>query len=135
MTHLIPHEIVGRHVLVKPITQQYPEEKPVIPERFRGLHKLDLDLCIGCGTCARNCPNKCIEMVVAGVEEKRLGERVIRKEKKYPQVYIGRCMFCGLCQEVCPKEAIILTTRFELASYNREDMLYTYEELAKGEAK
>jgi len=133
MTHLIPLEIVGKHLFIKPITLQYPEEKPVIPDRFRGLHRLEIDQCIGCGTCARQCPNRCISMFVAGVEEKKVGEKVIKRERKYPQIYIGRCMFCGLCQEVCPKDALVLTKTFELAAFSREEMLYTYEKLAEGE--
>ena len=44
--------------------------------------------CIGCGTCAENCPQQCIES----------GEPfVIRQE---------HCLHCGLCAENCPVECI-----------------------------
>ncbi|NOZ76235.1 MAG: hypothetical protein GXO65_00845 [Euryarchaeota archaeon] len=97
MTHLVPLEIVGKHLLIKPITLQYPEEKPVISERFRGLHHLDLDQCIGCGTCARQCPNKCITMFVAGVEEKKIGEKVVKVSPDiHRQVHVLRPVPGGL---------------------------------------
>lgn len=46
------------------------------------------DQCIGCGTCAADCPQQCIEV----------GEpyRIVQ----------SHCLHCGLCQENCPVSAI-----------------------------
>jgi NADH-quinone oxidoreductase subunit I len=40
-----------------------------------------------------------------------------------------RCIFCGLCVEACPTEAITMTHLFEMSTTNREDAIYTREEL------
>lgn len=47
----------------KPDTRKYPEVRPLIPEGFRGRQTFDLELCISCGLCARDCPAEAIEMV------------------------------------------------------------------------
>ncbi|WP_130811150.1 4Fe-4S binding protein [Olsenella sp. Marseille-P4559] len=47
------------------------------------------DACIGCGTCARNCPQQCIT---------RGKPFVIAQE---------HCLHCGLCYENCPVQAIV----------------------------
>ena len=130
--HIIPLSITFRHLFIKPITVQYPEERLTLPSHSIGMHKLDLNKCIGCGTCARVCPNKTIEMVTAGVIETKLKSgKVVKKPKKHPNVYLGRCMFCGLCEENCPTKAIKLTRNYEIAGYTREELLKTYEDLAK----
>ncbi len=47
------------------------------------------DGCIGCGTCAENCPQQCIES----------GEPY--------QIRQNNCLHCGLCAENCPTESVI----------------------------
>lgn len=49
---------------------------------------IDLDKCIGCGTCADNCP-------VSAISEKD-GKYVINPDE---------CIECGACQGSCPVEA------------------------------
>ena len=46
------------------------------------------DACIGCGLCARNCPQQCI---------KKRTPYLIRQE---------HCLHCGLCKESCPVGAV-----------------------------
>jgi len=46
------------------------------------------DACIGCGTCAERCPEKCIAP----------GEPY--------EIDQSHCLRCGICQEVCPAQAI-----------------------------
>ena len=36
---------------------------------------------------------------------------------------------CGMCEEACPTYAIQLTPDFELAEYNRDNMVYEKEHL------
>jgi 6-hydroxynicotinate reductase len=52
------------------------------------LIKVDLDKCIGCGSCVQDCP---------------LG--AIRLKKKKASVH-NRCTLCGACVRVCPEEAL-----------------------------
>jgi NADH-quinone oxidoreductase subunit I len=40
-----------------------------------------------------------------------------------------RCIFCGYCQEACPTGAIVLRGDFELATYTRDEAIFTKEML------
>ncbi len=116
--------------LLKPkLVVHYPEEKRPMADRFRGLPSLRADpetgeaLCVACGLCARICPTSCLEMHVVPSEEgdRELGEFILRS---------GRCMFCGLCAQVCPVDAITMSREYELATMDRDGLIYTKTELA-----
>ncbi len=53
---------VAKHLFQKPVTIQYPEERPYEPDRFRFRIFLSLDDCVGCTLCEQVCPNKSITM-------------------------------------------------------------------------
>ncbi|MEA3398488.1 MAG: 4Fe-4S binding protein [Patescibacteria group bacterium] len=55
--------------------------------------KTDMNKCIGCGACARVCPENAIKMV------KKNG-------KTKPQTDFDYCKGCGLCAKECPAKAI-----------------------------
>lgn len=125
--------ITLRQMFVKPVTMQYPEERPNLPARHRGRHELErhengLEKCVGCELCALACPAKAI--FVQGAENPpdnpfSIGER-------YAQTYVVnmiRCIYCGFCVEACPTEALQLKRVFELADYSRQSMIYTKEML------
>lgn len=97
-------------IFKKPATQKYPEVKPKVPDGFRGRQIFDINLCISCGLCARDCPAKAIEMVdVEG--------------KKRPLFHLDLCIFCYQCAEGCPRNAIKTSEFFELASTNKCDLV------------
>ncbi|MCK9229223.1 MAG: NADH-quinone oxidoreductase subunit I [Syntrophales bacterium] len=113
----------------KPITMQYPEQKWTFPERFRGRPKLLTDdtggvLCVACGLCEKICPCQCI-IVVPGT-----GPDGIRNLKDYT-LDLSRCCFCGMCVESCPVEAIIMGHEYELAVYDRKQLILDTAELTK----
>ena len=59
------------------------------------------------------------------------GETEMAKEK-FPEEFsidMGLCIFCGYCQEVCPVEAIWLKEEYELADFNRTDLIFQKEKL------
>lgn len=53
--------------------------------------KMDYDICVACGECARCCPPKAIDMS---------GGKPVIDDKK--------CIKCFCCQELCPKKAVII---------------------------
>jgi NAD(P)H-quinone oxidoreductase subunit I/formate hydrogenlyase subunit 6 len=94
----------------KPATTKYPFVKAEVPEGFRGKQVYDINLCMSCGLCSRDCPAKAIEMVeVDG--------------KRRPLFHLDLCIFCYQCAESCPRNAIKSSEFFELASINKSDLV------------
>jgi NADH-quinone oxidoreductase subunit I len=102
-------------------TMQYPEEKRVYSQRFRGRHRLmqrddGSPRCVACMMCSTVCPADCIEIVAA--------EHPDPKIEKYPasfEIDLLRCVYCGLCEEACPCDAIRMDTGiYEIAADQRE---------------
>jgi NADH-quinone oxidoreductase subunit I len=122
-----------KHLFRKPVTLQYPEQRPVLPARHRGRHQLQrhengLEKCVGCELCALACPAKAI--YVEGAENPP--DAPISIGERYAKTYIVnmiRCIFCGFCVEACPTEAIQLKHIYELSDYTRESMIFTKDML------
>ena len=45
------------------------------------------------------------------------------------QINYLRCIFCGLCIEACPTRSLTMSNEYELALDNRQDLIYTKEQL------
>ncbi|HBA87821.1 MAG TPA: NADH-quinone oxidoreductase subunit NuoI [Geobacter sp.] len=119
-------QITLSHMFKKPVTLQYPTERPQIANTFRGLHALNVShdkaKCVACYLCPTVCPAKCIT-VEAGEDQNH-----DKFAAKY-EIDMLRCIFCGYCVEACPVDAIRMTEAFELASYSRADFTFTKERL------
>ncbi|MDD1739997.1 MAG: 4Fe-4S binding protein [Methanothrix sp.] len=107
------------------VTRLYPEFMMNLPAAERGIHELDATICIGCGTCARVCPNSCIEMV-----NFKFGSPLKNKKMQFPQIDYGRCMFCGLCVDECPVECLKMGQKVTMAGWTREDIIKSPDFLA-----
>ena len=119
-------KITLSHLFKKPITLQYPEERPEIRPNFRGLHALKVShsraKCVACYLCPTVCPAKCIT-VEAGEDA---------NHDKFAATYeidMLRCIFCGYCVEACPVDALGMTQTFELANYKRQDFVFRKDSL------
>ncbi|MBS7637501.1 4Fe-4S dicluster domain-containing protein [Candidatus Bathyarchaeota archaeon] len=116
---LKPFMVVAPKVLRSSQTVAYPDERLVFSPRFRGRHRLHLDRCIHCGTCARVCP--CSSILLVEVEG---------REGKYPRIDYGTCSLCGFCVEFCPTKALEFTDLVEFSSMDRGRLIYTPEMLS-----
>lgn len=112
------------------VTQLYPEERPVLPERYRGMPVLPVDPetgrsgCIACGMCARTCPQGIITVVMDKSDPKD------RKPLTFT-IDLSKCMFCGLCSDACPTKCLVPAKNFELACTTREGMFYELDDLMR----
>lgn len=122
-----------RQIFKRKVTRQWPEDKRSKPQRFHGRHVLNrypdgMEKCIGCELCAGVCPARCI--YVRG-KDNPVDEPVSPGER-FGFVYeinMLRCIFCAMCVEACPTEAITMTNLFEMSVTNRQDAIYTKNEL------
>ncbi len=106
----------------KTVTISYPEERRNYSNRFRGMHYIKatngVENCTACMLCPTVCPAECIHI--------EAGER---PDKKYPvrfEIDVLRCCFCGMCEEACPKDAIKLSTIYEMSAGQRDVWDKTY---------
>lgn len=129
-----------RECLRRPATVAYPEERPFVSRRWRGVHGLfrtasGEELCVACHLCARSCPSRCISL------EGQIDERGVKTLTRF-DVDLTRCIHCGYCEEVCPVDAIRLTTSSDYVARQRADLVLHKEDLlaigsaalARGEA-
>lgn len=87
-------------------TLPFPSAHPRLPERFRGLPRIDHARCpSGCNACIDVCPTEAI------VRDKSLA------------IDLGRCLFCPECSNACPVGAIEFSREYRLATSNRDALV------------
>ena len=119
-----------KHFFRKKVTIQYPEEKYVPPDGYRGLHRLNKYpdgriRCVACEMGSAAGPADCIH-IVPGPSPWEDGK------ERYPvrfDIDLLRCIFCGFCEMACPEEAIELTEIYDFSNYTRDDLLIDKEGL------
>jgi NADH-quinone oxidoreductase subunit I len=118
-----------KHFFGKKSTIQYPEERAPLAVGFRGLPRLLYDdepsnfRCVACRICENACPVDVIHIDThRGEDRKMVLDRF--------DLEAGGCVFCGLCVEACPFEALTMMHGFEIAAYDRTQLLWTKEMLA-----
>jgi NAD(P)H-quinone oxidoreductase subunit I len=112
------------HMKRRPVTVQYPYEKLVPSERFRGRIHYEFDKCIACEVCVRVCP---INLPVVDWEYNKATKK---KVLKHYSIDFGVCIFCGNCVEYCPTNCLSMTEEYELAVYDRHEL--NYDQIALG---
>ena len=118
----------------KKVTMQYPEQKWVVPEGYRGAPYLVKDQegstkCVSCQLCEFVCPPKAIKITPPGPAGQLADRPNAEKMPAEFEINMLRCIFCGYCQEVCPEEAIFLQKDWSHVGTNRAEMIYNKEKL------
>jgi NADH-quinone oxidoreductase subunit I len=103
-------------------TEQYPEERPTLPENARSFPFLVFDgddpesgmRCTSCKICEKECPPQCIYIV----QDRDPAGKALKRPRIF-DIDIAVCMSCQICVEVCPFESIRMDQVYELSSFDR----------------
>jgi len=120
-----------KHFLQPAVTQQYPEVKPDLPPRTRGVIALKEANCTVCWKCSRECPDWCIYIEAhKETHEPASGGRA-RSVKVLDRFAIdyALCMYCGICVEVCPFDALFWSPEFEYTTFDIVELTHEKEKL------
>ena len=92
-------------------TSAYPNETPVLPDRFRGAPHLDATKCPDdCRICIDTCPTEALSTATGDL-----------------RLDLGRCLFCTDCTSACPEGAITFSTDHRLAVRTRAGLVVKQE--------
>ncbi|HVF06862.1 MAG TPA: 4Fe-4S binding protein [Frankiaceae bacterium] len=121
-----------RTMTKRTITRQYPDVKPALPPRTRGVIALMEENCTVCMLCSRECPDWCIyiDSHKETVPPKEPGARArTRNILDRFAIDFALCMYCGICVEVCPFDALFWSPEFEYSEYDIKDLTHEKERL------
>jgi NADH-quinone oxidoreductase subunit I len=107
-----------KHIYRKPVTLQYPDERQVMPERFRGFVHNDMTKCDSCNICAKLCPVDCIYIESVGKGKERMMTRYA--------IDYNKCIWCSLCTENCHTGSITMSHDYDHAVYDRKTLVYEF---------
>ncbi|MFF0309397.1 4Fe-4S binding protein [Streptosporangium sp. NPDC004379] len=119
-------------MLSRSVTQQYPDVRPDLPARSRGVIALVEENCTVCMLCARECPDWCIyidshkETLPAPEGGRPRARNVLDRFA----IDFSLCMYCGICIEVCPFDALFWSPEFEYADGDIRNLLHEKDRLA-----
>ena len=119
--------VTWENMVRPPVTLQYPDERPAIPQNYRGVPTLVRDpngreKCVSCQLCEFVCPPKAIRITPGEIPADAPTAHVEKAPKEF-EINMLRCIYCGLCQEVCPEEAIWLQNQYSLSGYSRAELV------------
>jgi NADH-quinone oxidoreductase subunit I len=115
------------------VTDQYPDVKPELPPRSRGVIALVEENCTVCMLCARECPDWCIYIdshkeTIPAPEGGRERQRNVLDRFA---IDFSLCMYCSICIEVCPFDALYWSPEFEYAELDIRNMTHEKERLGQ----
>ncbi len=140
-TTFIGMRITLKHLFVKKVTIQYPDERFPLPENARNRLFLEMSRCNGCLSCAIACPVNCIIIETIRVTPDDPHKEIHHngKERKLwvsrYDIDFAKCCYCGLCTIACPTDAIIHTVEYEYSEYKREKLIYKFQTLTPEQVK
>jgi NADH-quinone oxidoreductase subunit I len=134
---LVPGLLKGMATTARTLTRpthtaEYPDVRPELPPRSRGVIALLAENCTSCMLCARECPDWCIyidahkETIPAATPGGRERQRNVLDRFA---IDFSLCMYCGICIEACPFDALFWSPQFEYAEYDIRDLLHEKDRL------
>jgi NADH-quinone oxidoreductase subunit I len=127
--------VTARTVFRKPVTVQYPVERPPYAERMRGFPALIWDeainepFCTGCQVCARYCPTNAIFVTMKDNPLNAAGESPRRKIVDDFYLDIGRCIQCKICVDVCNFDAIYMSHETEFSEWDKSELVFDLKQM------
>lgn len=103
-------KILGQSIRTGVVTNAYPAVPAKLAENFRGRPVFDFKKWRDARPAAGVCPTGAITLQESSSER--------RVEIDY-----GLCVFCGLCAEATPDGSVQMTQEFELAAFERGDLV------------
>lgn len=97
MSYLTFAKEMLKNLFSSPATTQYPLQPKEFAEGVRGKVLNDIDNCIFCGMCQRNCPADAI---------------VVDRVKRTWTINPFSCVQCQLCVDNCPKKCLHMDGRY-----------------------
>ena len=101
-----------KNLFSRPYTRRYPSEPADLPDNNRGRVEWDMQKCIWCFLCQKNCPTLAIKT---------------DKIAKTQTVSRNRCIACGRCVEVCPTQTIYMREQYSKPAAEPEIHVYGAE--------
>lgn len=95
------------------VTDDYPQEKDIPSQSFRGLPAWDRKKCKLCGICADNCPTKAITLIKSNGTGASDTDNNGKSSSPWT-VDARKCIFCAYCEDSCANNAVSLSAEFEL---------------------
>lgn len=120
--------VTARNLARPPVTTEYPQQVPDVPDGFRGLPVLlsfpgtETLKCTACELCARACPVDCITIQWTRVDRRTTDPHAVGNNTQTGRrldVYnldASLCLYCGLCAEACPWEALAMSDYYEMSA-------------------
>ena len=112
MIHMSMLKSTLKNLFSRPVTVLYPYEKADIPDTNRGRVVWDMQKCIWCRLCEKNCPTLAIT-----TDKVHRTQTIVR----------ARCIACRICVDVCPTNTITMEPKYSEAVYLRETHVYGLE--------
>lgn len=137
-TVLVGMKITLKHLFTESVTIQYPDVRKPLPERERNRLYVNMNDCIGCNICARECPVDCIDIeTVKSTPSEDLGKTSNGKKKTLwvtnYEIDFAKCCYCQLCVFDCPTECIKMTDVYEYSEYERNNLVYKFSTMSEEE--
>lgn len=99
-----------KNLFSAPVTTGYPFEPATYPDRMRGHVSIQIENCISCGLCARNCPPGALTV------DRAAGTWTINRFD---------CVQCGNCVNVCPKKCLTIVPGYTAPDTSKHSETFT----------